>query len=164
MYTETSSLRTLKMMPRNLNEIVRSWIRLQDETLLHLWLEEYVAVRVNGLMISQHKTLAIGKTGDVVHCHFNIADNDHAHVLYLVQYVMHCTRTLSLHNAKCTCNPASTRQHQQLMLQTQKRPVDFFTARPTLLSYTHRVGGEKALLSAAVWNLQKIPQAETTAA
>ncbi len=30
-HTETSSLRTLKIMPRNLNEIVRSWIRLQDE-------------------------------------------------------------------------------------------------------------------------------------
>jgi hypothetical protein len=26
--TETSSLRTLKIMPRNLNEVVRSWIRL----------------------------------------------------------------------------------------------------------------------------------------
>ncbi len=29
-YTETSSLRTLKFMPRNLNKIVRSWIWLQD--------------------------------------------------------------------------------------------------------------------------------------
>jgi hypothetical protein len=29
LYTETSSLRTLTMMPRNLNEIVCSWIRLQ---------------------------------------------------------------------------------------------------------------------------------------
>jgi hypothetical protein len=29
LYTETSSLRTLKIMSRNLNEIVRSWIRLQ---------------------------------------------------------------------------------------------------------------------------------------
>jgi hypothetical protein len=28
--TETSSLRTLKIMPRNLNVTVRSWIRLQD--------------------------------------------------------------------------------------------------------------------------------------
>jgi hypothetical protein len=28
-HTETSILRTLKIMPRNLNEIVRSWIRLQ---------------------------------------------------------------------------------------------------------------------------------------
>ncbi len=28
-YPETSSLRTLKIKPRNLNEIVRSWIRLQ---------------------------------------------------------------------------------------------------------------------------------------
>ncbi len=26
---ETSNLKTLKIMPRNLNEIVRSWIRLQ---------------------------------------------------------------------------------------------------------------------------------------
>ncbi len=30
LYTETSSLRTLKSMPRNLNEIVRSRIRLLD--------------------------------------------------------------------------------------------------------------------------------------
>ncbi len=29
-HMETSSLRTLKIMPRNLNEIVRSWIRLQE--------------------------------------------------------------------------------------------------------------------------------------
>ncbi len=28
LYTEASSLRTLKIMPRNFNEIVRSWIRL----------------------------------------------------------------------------------------------------------------------------------------
>ncbi len=28
-HTETSSLITFKIMPRNLNEIVRSWIRLQ---------------------------------------------------------------------------------------------------------------------------------------
>ncbi len=28
--TDTSSLRTVKIMPRNLNEIVRSWIRLHD--------------------------------------------------------------------------------------------------------------------------------------
>ncbi len=28
---ETSSLRTLKIMPRNLNDIVRSWIRLQEK-------------------------------------------------------------------------------------------------------------------------------------
>jgi hypothetical protein len=34
MYTETSSLITLKIMPRNLNEIVRSWIRLQDIQLI----------------------------------------------------------------------------------------------------------------------------------
>jgi hypothetical protein len=34
---------------------VRSGIRLQDEILLHLWLEEYVAVRVNELVISQYK-------------------------------------------------------------------------------------------------------------
>ncbi len=30
MYTETSSLRTLKIMPRNLNEILSSWIRLKE--------------------------------------------------------------------------------------------------------------------------------------
>ncbi len=29
LYMETSSLRTLKIMPRNLNEILRSWIQLQ---------------------------------------------------------------------------------------------------------------------------------------
>ncbi len=27
---ETSSLRTRKIMPSNLNEIVRSWVRIQD--------------------------------------------------------------------------------------------------------------------------------------
>ncbi len=32
-YTDTSSLRTLKTMPRNLNETVRSWIRLQSDTI-----------------------------------------------------------------------------------------------------------------------------------
>ncbi len=30
LYTETSSLRTLKIMPINLNEIVPSWILLQE--------------------------------------------------------------------------------------------------------------------------------------
>ncbi len=33
--TETSSLRTLKIMPRNLNEIVRSWMRLQYKYWTH---------------------------------------------------------------------------------------------------------------------------------
>ncbi len=32
LYAGTSSLRTLKIMPRYFNEIVRSWIRLQDES------------------------------------------------------------------------------------------------------------------------------------
>ncbi len=31
LYMETASLRTLKIMPRNLNEIVRSWILLLDK-------------------------------------------------------------------------------------------------------------------------------------
>ncbi len=30
LYKETSSLRTLKIMPRHLNKIVRSWIRLLE--------------------------------------------------------------------------------------------------------------------------------------
>ncbi len=35
-HTETSSLRTVKIIPRNLNEIVHSWIRLLNK-LSHLW-------------------------------------------------------------------------------------------------------------------------------
>jgi len=35
-YAETLSLRTLKIMPRNLNEIRRSWIRLQFTTVLYV--------------------------------------------------------------------------------------------------------------------------------
>ncbi len=38
MYMETTSLRTLKIMPRNFNEIVRSWIRLQG-----LWRRDIVS-------------------------------------------------------------------------------------------------------------------------
>ncbi len=36
MYTETSSLRTLKIMPRNLDKIVHSWIRLQVRDLVQV--------------------------------------------------------------------------------------------------------------------------------
>ncbi len=39
LYTETSSLRTLKIMPRTLNEIVSSWIHLLDS--VHCKEEEY---------------------------------------------------------------------------------------------------------------------------
>jgi hypothetical protein len=37
LYTETSSMRTLKIMARNLNEIVRSWIRLQFKKKFQPW-------------------------------------------------------------------------------------------------------------------------------
>jgi hypothetical protein len=36
LYMETSSMITLKIMPRNLNELVRSWIRLQEKK-TYMW-------------------------------------------------------------------------------------------------------------------------------
>jgi hypothetical protein len=62
-------------------------------------------------MINQHKTLAIGKTGDVVHCHFNIADNDHADVQYLecnalYTYIAQVLQQWIVHVTHCTMQSA----------------------------------------------------------
>jgi hypothetical protein len=49
LYTENlKSENTLKIMPRNLNEIVRSWIRLTIMYLLLLYTEENETPRKNG--------------------------------------------------------------------------------------------------------------------